>query len=128
MKNLYCPNCGGQNSYEYKKPNFCTSCGNKFAHASLLPAPKKVEVVQNSNEEEDEEEEYEPSVNFKTSPLKFSFDIGNSEPYTIKSLSTIKDPLVDKSSNPKLSKKQIKTNLSNLQSRVREKRQVDLGD
>lgn len=129
MKNLYCPNCGAGNQYEFKKPNFCTSCGNKFAHASLISSvapPKKVQVPVYEEEEEMEEEFENISFN-NVKPLDFSFDIGVTQPYTIKSLSALKDPLVEKDNRKPASKKEMKKMLSELQSKVKETRNVDLG-
>lgn len=130
MKNLYCPNCGAGNQYEFKKPNFCTSCGNKFAHASLISSatqPKKVQIQQVQEDDEEIEEEFE-NISFNNiKPLDFSLDIGVPQPYTIKSLSTLRDPLIEKSNRKPASKREMKKMLSDLQSKVKETRNVDLG-
>ena len=31
MASIFCPECGGKNSYTLKRPNFCQSCGETFA-------------------------------------------------------------------------------------------------
>ncbi len=41
MNKLYCPDCGTNNSFASKKPNFCSCCGYKFASLGSSNIPQK---------------------------------------------------------------------------------------
>jgi hypothetical protein len=133
MKNLYCPNCGGANAYDFQRPNFCLSCGNRFSWSSKIPLPPRQEKQKPQIDDEDEDEDEEeidntPRQSFSNlQPFKFELDIPENTPYTIKSISQIKEPMIDLDApTRKLTKKQMKENLVKLQKRVRSRDSIDI--
>ena len=58
MIKLFCPDCGTNNSYASKKPNFCCNCGYKFAsvgnlsNASASKEPESTKQVSSASVED----------------------------------------------------------------------------
>lgn len=60
---LYCAKCGSKNEFTIKKPEFCGSCGTKYAAASSVLIPTKKTRVIESDENFENEEVSLPNIN-----------------------------------------------------------------
>lgn len=130
MKITYCQSCGAKNQYEYQRPNFCISCGSKFATATVAapPKPVKKQVRIVKDEDEEEEEEYEDSdidfLNIK--PLKAEIFVGSAPIYNIDQLKKMPSPMIDDSPRAPTNPRKIKESFEELKSRVSSVRNVDI--
>jgi|TARA_R110000751_G_scaffold47792_3_gene106870 hypothetical protein len=72
MASIFCPECGGKNSYTLKRPNFCQSCGETFAAFGM----SRASVSEPSLKVTAEEDEETPIPNL--SKLEYDIDMSAS--------------------------------------------------
>lgn len=79
MLKIYCPKCGGLNTYVSEKPNFCQKCGGPL---SASAAKAKHTITQQHTEDE---EDQEPSL-FDLEGLDIEIDSGRGNTETLGSI------------------------------------------
>jgi len=82
MLKIYCPKCGGLNTYVSEKPNFCQKCGGPL---SASAAKTKASTKQEELQIEDEDEE-QAQYDFNLDGLEFDFEPGQAGGETLGSL------------------------------------------
>ena len=81
MLKIYCPKCGGLNTYVSEKPNFCQKCGGPLTASA---AKAKQAVAQQQVEEEDDDDQ--ESNLFDLDGLDIEIDSGRGNTETLGSL------------------------------------------
>ena len=98
MASIFCPECGGKNSYTLKRPNFCQSCGETFAAFGM----SRASVSEPSLKVTAEEDEETPIPNL--SKLEYDIDMSASATkITLEDL--VNNPLNPKDYGKRCSKK-----------------------